>query len=866
MIDYDQTVDSNTAVAVGSVYTYEYIISNSAVAAHIKQPKRLNQVAFLMNNVVVGATVATPDQQNWWGVKYYGCTIISAADLQAVIWALLKAPNECDVQNGGNLCSNIGSTPTMCNVAYLWNFAFANVDDGANYFVPYLYAFQPVVYPIVLVTSKDQSTQIQMIVAVDINSWGINPRCLNGTCVNFFKQGYPTQSPSFTITGGNQALAYVYATVKIAGITHQNQPTFCVDYDQEVSPGNLYTGSPAYSYEYVLANTSIATHIDRPQHLNQIAYLLNNIVIGTSVATPSSQLWWNKNYTGCKTITSQDFQAAVWALVQKQGECDMMPLPENNYTGKICTNTISAPTMCNVAYLWNLAFANVPNGTNYTVTASYSPHPVIYPVIFSPTLTQTSQILLVAVDINTWGISPQCCITGGYYYVAGSTAPTPCRAGYYCPNASTPSQPVAPIKCPAGYYCPTGTCVPTVCPCGYKCPAGAAAPTQCLPPYYCPAQGSTKQTLCPMGYMCPSPGMCAPTQCPPGTFVSCPGKVSCSPCPAGRFCPSVTNQSVICRAGYYCKAASSAATICPPGSWCPLGTSAPIPCPPGSYLPRNGSVSGAACLACSAGTYQSQAGGSACARCPNGTYQGVINATACAACKAGSYQSQPGALDSSACVACGTGTYSAAGASTCTLCAIATYQNQSNSSGCLVCRAGAYQNVTGSSACVSCNAGSYLSKTGGSVCAVCAIGSFQNQTSSSVCLLCSTGAYQNVTGSSACVSCDAGSYSSKVGANLCALCLKGTFQNQTSSSICKVCASATLPGATTCGTNRRLLSQEPTTLDDTLLEKVEKVPASGMTAFYSAGYSLFTMAVLVVSALSVRRVVKSSGLSNAGTK
>ena len=591
-------------------YTYTYVLASPQVA-QIGQPTRLNQIAFLLNNIVVGTTIPSPANQVWWTKTYTGCTTITASDLQAVFWALTQPPGACDlnpnIAGGTQALCQTGITPNTCNVAYLWNLAFGNVPDGSRYSVPYVSTSQPVLYPLILVPSNPNQrrtvleTDVQLIVAVNINSWSINPPCLNNTCVAAFKNSIPAFSEYYEITtGAVQTSAYVYTSVDVEGIMYSMQTAWCVDFDQPATAGTLYTDSPLYTYEYVVSNPSVAVHVDRPQHLHQVAYLLNNIIPGkTSALSAGPQVLWGKTYTGCKLISASDFQAAVWALVQFAGECDMQPTAANGYNGKLCTSTLSTPNTCNVAYLWNLAFANVPNGSSYSVSISYSTSTnVTYPLILVPTTNQSTQVQIIAVNINSWGPSPQCCINGGFYYLAGSTVPLPCRAGYYCPNSSTPANSYAPVKCPAGYYCPTGTCAPTLCPCGHKCPAGSSAPIVCQPPYYCPAAGATSQTLCPLGYMCPTPGLCSPLQCPPGTFVSCAGKVSCSTCPAGRYCPTVTNQSVLCPPGYVCPAGSSAKTACPAGHFCHVGSASATPCPQDSFNPNIGSTFHTACTPC----------------------------------------------------------------------------------------------------------------------------------------------------------------------------------------------------------------------------------------------------------------------------
>ena len=398
------------------------------------------------------------------------------------------------------------------------------------------------------------------------------------TCVTSFLQAYlyPTMqqtTASFIVTSGYpEPLAFMYATVDVQGISYPNQKIWCVDYDQYVFTGTLYPTSPVYSYEYIVANPTLATGIDQAGRLNQVAFLLNTIVIGTSVATPSVQVWRNKTYTGCSIITTSDFQAVVWALVQKPGECD------RSTGGALCTTDLLSVNSCNVAYLWNLAFANVPDNTPYSVPTNSCAHTVVYPFVLipEPPSSQTTQVQIVTVEINCSCTNYSC----GRLGPNGSPTQTECPAGHYCPSGPTPSTPIVPLPCPAGYYCPPGSCNATACPCGYKCPAGSSEPIQCQPPYYCPGTRNSNMTLCPIGYMCDQPGMCSPTVCPNGTFVTCSGKTWCSPCSAGRYCPSPT-MSVLCPAGSYCPSGSSAPTQCPASHYCPLGSATPKNCSSG---------------------------------------------------------------------------------------------------------------------------------------------------------------------------------------------------------------------------------------------------------------------------------------------
>jgi len=401
------------------------------------------------------------------------------------------------------------------------------------------------------------------------------------TCVsNFLRQFNNPTTASFTITSSfPEPEAFMYASVDVLGKSHQDQKMWCIDYHQSVDTDTQYPASLVYTYEYVLANPNAATGVSRPSRLNQAAFLLNTIVIGTSVASPASQVWWGKTYTGCSTITTSDFQAALWALLEGPGECD------RSTGGGLCTDALSTVNSCNVAYLWNLAFANVPENTKYYIPTTSCGHSVIYPLVLipEPPITQTTQVQIIAVDINSWGSSPQCACqySCGHTGPDGSPTQKDCPAGFYCPAGSTPSTPIVPVSCPAGSRCPKGSCLPAGCDCGYKCPAGSAGQIKCQPPFYCPGKNNTKMTLCPIGSMCDQPGMCAPTPCPPGSYVSCAGKKSCDPCPAGRFCSSTTS-SVLCPAGSYCPIGATAPTQCPAGRYCPLGSAQPKDCAQGT--------------------------------------------------------------------------------------------------------------------------------------------------------------------------------------------------------------------------------------------------------------------------------------------
>ena len=165
----------------------------------------------------------------------------------------------------------------------------------------------------------------------------------------------------------------------------------------------------------VTANPGLATGIGRPQYLNQIAWILNNNVMGltlagnvelafTSIRTSLPYTVSTKTYTGCSKITWQDVQAVIWAMVQPAGTCDNF----NNSAGfQLCDGEgqLGGINKCNMAYLWNTAFEAVAPGASYTVpsTTCGTQHPIV-PVVLIPDgeASQQAQVQLLGVDIGTW--------------------------------------------------------------------------------------------------------------------------------------------------------------------------------------------------------------------------------------------------------------------------------------------------------------------------------------------------------------------------------------------------------------------------------------------------------------------------------
>jgi hypothetical protein len=183
------------------------------------------------------------------------------------------------------------------------------------------------------------------------------------------------------------------------------------------------------------------------------------------------------------------------------------------------------------------------------------------------------------------------CPAGSYCGGGGGNAANPviqCRTGTYCPAGSTSVD--AQVTCAAGYTCPAGSgsqtaCTVTPAP-GYVWKqAGITCDTvQCRAGYYCP--NATTETQCRLngGDYCPA-GTVSPT-CPAGYYCSdYTSKIQCTT--PGYYCPSGTSSQTQyqCTAGNYCPAGSSSQTQCTTGNYCPAGSSSQTACAAGSYCP-----------------------------------------------------------------------------------------------------------------------------------------------------------------------------------------------------------------------------------------------------------------------------------------
>eukprot|EP00002_Diphylleia_rotans_P010730 TRINITY_DN2129_c0_g1_i2.p1 TRINITY_DN2129_c0_g1~~TRINITY_DN2129_c0_g1_i2.p1 ORF type:complete len:5186 (-),score=657.71 TRINITY_DN2129_c0_g1_i2:603-16160(-) len=421
------------------------------------------------------------------------------------------------------------------------------------------------------------------------------------------------------------------------------------------------------------------------------------------------------------------------------------------------------------------------------------------------------------------------CPAGTYKPSTGggtSEACTDCPSGFFCANVGTSS----PTICPSGRYCPPKSSQPTACsigfyslktglksesqctPCtaGFFCSTnGLATPTgSCSEGFYCPpGSSSSTQNECPEGHYCPS-GSQSPFQCPSGTYQPAKGKGSlseCIQCPPGKFCKgtALTLPSGDCSAGYYCDGGSSSPTQhkaqpgyyapaassdqtecaagtftsspaqqscseCPAGFVCPTRTADPQPCPSGSYCPAgSGFVRN-----CPAGTYNPSLQAhhvDSCLDCPPGKYCTGGGSTPTGDCDAGyiclgqAPSSRPSGTTTNI-LDCPVGHFCPLGSTNPTPCPIGSYsslQTRTSIADCVPCDAGKYCPRTGLDAPFGeCNPGHYCNRGQSSASpdtGVCPLGHYCPSGTPSP-FPCPPGKFANQTGMDQCNSCTAGYY------------------------------------------------------------------------------------------------------------
>lgn len=345
------------------------------------------------------------------------------------------------------------------------------------------------------------------------------------------------------------------------------------------------------------------------------------------------------------------------------------------------------------------------------------------------------------------------CTLGNFCRFPGTITPTPCNAGSFQNSTGATSC----IISPEGFQATVGSVNPIPCSPGFFSRTNQGVCTPCTTGFYCPNIGTTftamtKLYACSSGFFCATGKASAPIT---------PDDL----CPLGYYCPSATDQPILCNPGTYANVTGLSECIaCPPGLYCIAGASNPTgPCDVGHFCSVNSS--GPRQNACPGGTYNPFAQKSSltdCLSCGNGTF-----------CPPGSFTQTP----------CPQGNYCPSGSSSPTPCSIGTFGNRTNLASlteCTPCSPGKFCDTRGLIAPTGlcdpgyyCTGGSPLSSPGsnpteeapwvallgnyGSICppgGYCPAGAYEPSP-------CPIGTYLNSTGESSpagCLTCTPGSY------------------------------------------------------------------------------------------------------------
>ena len=292
------------------------------------------------------------------------------------------------------------------------------------------------------------------------------------------------------------------------------------------------------------------------------------------------------------------------------------------------------------------------------------------------------------------GVKTQCPL-GEYQALAGQSYCLPCPRGYTCAALGTSS----PTICSTGHYCPENVSVETPCDPGYYndlegmwdashcmkcdpgkyCGSGTTTPQNCDQGYYCTIQATTAtQNQCPIGSYCPA-GSDYPIECDPGKYCATAGlHTPTGDCDPGHYCvlgATIQNPTNL---------ATHKGEQCPVGTYCSGGNDVPTPCPVGKYSNSVGATSSTDCVACDASKYCDRTGANAVAGdCHERFY--------CPLESSSKFQT-----------ACPAGSYCTAGVATHTLCDTLSppaYQPRTHSNSCLTCPDGYTCSTTAKTMC-----------------------------------------------------------------------------------------------------------------------------------------------------------------------
>jgi hypothetical protein len=394
------------------------------------------------------------------------------------------------------------------------------------------------------------------------------------------------------------------------------------------------------------------------------------------------------------------------------------------------------------------------------------------------------------------------CIAGKFKETTGTAKCTNCAADKYstalaavsvstCEGCATNMQSspgsdeAIDCKCNTGYTGSDGTTCAACVAGTYKTIVGAVKCTNCLVDTYstvvaktdsvcdsCPSfaqspAGSNELTdcQCNAGYSGLDGDTC--TACGSGHYKPEVGAAVCSNCPADHYQPDAA------------KTALSDCKTCGPNSLSSVANAlqASCQCAPGYTGPNGGT-----CEACYMGKFKRNKGAHECELCPNATYSGETAQTSDATCQACPTFSRSwmGSTARSDCH-CEFGYYTnniGMADSSCTKCAVGTFNDRLNQETCSKCPAGKFSNVetaTSEETCQICTVG--FSADGQSQCDACPGNSTAPHESDNIVdCLCNPG-YTGANGGT-CTHCMPGKFKGDEGSALCTNCLPDTYHSE----------------------------------------------------------------------------------------
>ena len=413
-------------------------------------------------------------------------------------------------------------------------------------------------------------------------------------------------------------------------------------------------------------------------------------------------------------------------------------------------------------------------------------------------IDSTRGIALVADELNLAirqiTLYPVC---GANRYAAwGALACLTCARGSFTSGGTSTTRNSCEV-CPAGFSSCDGTDMLLPCGADYKYSAtGAETCSVCAPGSFTGGGTNTTRTfcsVCPAGYSCD--GRSAKVPCGVDGRYSAAGALACSTCSPGSYTDGGTGSTrtscTTCPAGFECPG-GSAKDQCPCGQFSSAGAATcTVSCPDGRYgVTSDGAATCAVCppgsrcydgykFACSAGSFQDEAGKQNCKLCDTAHFGSMRNQTlsTCSGLCPVDFFCPSGTKDP---IACPTGTYCGAGFAVPAVrlpCLPGTFEaNASDPSParCQPCSPGSFSSATNAAACEPCPSSTFQPAAGKGFClphAVCAKGERMVSLPSAI-------------ADRTCTPCAAGTISATTNAEKCEACPDGTFQTEAAQASC----------------------------------------------------------------------------------